>query len=467
MRDPLLRPGAANVGGAGLARIAPTGARWQLGEVVEYNSATHTSTVRTHAGQPLRDVPQIKPTGGGYDHLETGTTVVISWDLGIPAIIGCMDFVGPRQAAIVPPTLTGTEGYGNDDPTQPTAGGNSYKSPLAPVDMSPGDWAQVGTLGNHVAVMGGGLTLLGSLSAQLRSFGMSGVLQHIARRVESITDFGTWRVENDQGRTSFVLRAGSTQATETGMDEQNWTIRIDLGATGDVFDFVITEPKGRVLFRMHVGSDGRVQLYGDGGVDVSSGSGGPGEARQDVAGTRRAAVEGDDIEVVHGVKTLEVDGDMQCQAGGSIVSVVGKDRVVVVGGNRAETVAGDQVSVITGDMSGRVGKAIEIDIGDKASVGIGKNMDVSIGGDADVKAKGRVKINGSKVLLGPSGSHPLPRFDLYLRDHAEFLTHLVSAIGSLVPSNPIALATQLTLMQKFIVMASQGFPYESTKVSND
>ena len=467
MRDPLHTPGAANVGAAGLSRTAPEGTRWQLGVVVEYNSATHTSTVRAHAGQPLHDVPQMKPSGGSYDHLETGTSVVISWDLGYPVIVGCIDFVGPPQVAIAPPSLTGVEGYGDADPTQTTSGGNNYKPPLAPTDMSQGDWAHVGTHGNHVAVLGGGLTLVGSPTAQTRSFGMSGVLQHVARRIESISDFGVSRVQNDQGRTSFVLRAGSVQATETGMDEQNWTIRLDLGSTGDILDFVIAEPKGRVLFRLHAGSDGRVQLYGDGGVDVSSGAAGVAETRHDVARDRRTDVGGNDQVAVHGVKTTTIDGDRTTQVGGTDTLIAGGDRVRSAIGSVAESVGGDAVSVVTGKLVAKVGEAASLDVGDKASAKIGGGMDVSVRGDAKVKATGRAGLDGSKVLLGPNGQHPLPLFDAYLRDHAEFMTHLVTAIGALVPSNPISLGTQLALMQKFIILVSQGFPYESTKVGND
>lgn len=466
VRDPLYTPGAANVGAAGLSRTRPEETRWQLGVIVEYNSATHTSTVKSHAGQPLRDVPQMKPSGGNYDHLETGTSVVISWDLGFPVIVGCIDFVGPPQAAISPPSLTGVEGYGDADPTQTTSGGNNYKPPLAPTDMSQGDWAHVGTHGNHVAVLGGGLTLVGSPTAQVRSFGMSGVLQHVARRIESISDFGISRVQNDQGRTSFVMRAGSVQATETGMDEQNWTIRLDLGSTGDILDFVITEPKGRVLFRLHAGSDGRVQLYGDGGMDVSSGAAGVGETRHDVARDRRTDIGGDDQVAVHGMKIATIDGDRTTQVSGTDTVITGADRVRSTIGDSAESVGGNAVAIVTGKLVTKVGEAASLDIGDKATAKTG-DMDISVQGDVKVKATGKVELDGGKVILGPNGRHPLPLFDIYLRDHAEFMTHLVTAIGTLVPSNPIGLATQLALMQKFIILVAQGFPYESTKVGND
>lgn len=467
MRDPLYSPGAANIGSAGLARTTPTGTRWQLGVVVEYNSATHTATVRTHAGQPLQDVPQIKPTGGGYDHLETGTTVVVSWDLGIPAIIGCMDFVGPEQAAITPPSLTGVEGYGNADPTQTTAGKNNYKPPLAPIDMSPGDWAQVGAHGNHVAVLGGGLTLAGSPTAQVRSFGMTGVLQHVARRIESISDFGISRVENDQGRTSFILRAGSTQATETGLDEQNWTIRLDLGATGDILNFVITEPNGKILFRLHAGADGRVQLYGDGGVDISSGANGTAETRHDISGTRQAAIEGDDVSTVHGKKTCTIDKSRETQIGETDSCIVGGDSVHLTSGSSTRGVGGDAVSIITGAITAKVGDKVSLDIGDKVESKIEQGLDVTAGSDVNIKTPSSVKIDGSKIALGPNGKHPLPLFDTYLRDQAEFLQHLVAAIGALHPDSPIVLATNLALMQKFIILTAQGFPYESMRVSND
>lgn len=464
MRDPLRSPGAANVGAAGLSRVA--GAQWELGVVVEYNSATHTSLVRTHSGRPLPDVPQIKATGGGYDHLETGTNVVICWNLGFPAIIGCIDFVGAAQAAITPPSITGVEGYGDSDPTQATEGLNSYKPPTAPTDMQPGDWAQVGADGNHVAVMAGGMTVLGSPTAQVRSFGRSGVLQHVARRMQAVTDFGQWRVENDQGRTSFVLRAGAGQATQTGLDEQHWTIRLDLGATGDVLDFKISEPGGKLLFRLHAGGDGRVQIYGDGGVDVSSGAQGAAETRHDVAGRRVSAVASSDSLSVAGNRSAVVDGSCSTEIAGDATRVIGGSEVLSVGGDAARGVGGDLASVVGGDVALKVGGKTDAKLEDDLATLIDGALSISARKSIAVKASGAASLTGSHVTLG-SGGHPLPKFDAFLRDLSDFLSHLVSAIGCLVPSNPFGLAIQLALMQKFIIFTSQGFPYESRKCSNE
>lgn len=470
MRDPLRPAGAANVGAAGLARTAPSGTRWEFADVVAYNSATHTALVRTHSGRPLPDVPQLKPTGGGYDHLETGTTVVISWDLGIPMIIGCVDFVGRPQAAIVPPTITGVEGYGDADPTQATAGKNSYKPPTAPTDMMPGDWAQVGSHGNHIAVLAGALTSLGSPTALLQSFGHSGTLRFLARRLETITDFGQWRAENDQGRTSLVLRAGSNQSSETGMDEENWTIRFDLGASGDVLDFSICEPKGKVLFRLHAGSDGRVQIYGDGGVDISSGASGAAETRNDIDGKRVVAVTGNDQSSVQGDQAESVDGNHSCEVVGDVQVVVGGSETRLVNGDAAHSVAGDALAVVTGSCERKVGEDEDVEIGGDSTCKVDGAIEVSAGKTMSMVAQERSRVDGRSVVLGASGRHPLPKFDVFLRDLSSCLSDVATAISNCTPSGAsgaFAIAAALLKIQFFVIKASQGFPYESTKVRND
>lgn len=464
MNDPLRVPGAAYIGSAGLSRNAS--ARWELGVVLSYNSATHTAVVRTHSGRPLRDVPQIKPTGGGYDHLETGTNVVICWNLGIPAIIGCMDFVGPEQTALSSPSITGVEGYGDADPTQDVNGFNSYKPPTAPTDMQPGDWAQVGTDGNHVAVMAGGLTAVGSPSAQVRSFGRSGALQFLARRIETISDFGQWRVENDQGRTSFVLRAGANQSTETGLDEQHWTIRLDLGATGDVLDFTISEPTGKLLFRLHAGSDGRVQLYGNGGVDISSGAEGTSETRHDIAGGRSVAIASDDSAVVGGSRSAVVDGNCDTEVAGDVTRTIGGSETVVVGGDEAHAVSGDRADVVTGNIAAKVGGGSATTVEGDVQVQAGGDFMVNTDKTMALKAGGQASLDGSDVVLG-SGGHPLPVFDTFLRDLNQFLNQLITTIGALQATDPNTVTIQVALMQKFVVFTAQSFPYTSMKCSNE
>lgn len=395
MGDPL-RParGAANIGAAALARgnTSPDGnPQYELGEVLAYNSATHTAVVRTHSGRPLQDVPQIKGTVGGFDHLPTGTTVVIFWGLSFPTILGCIDLVGQAQSTIPSPTLTGVEGVGDSDPTQATQGSNNYKPPGAPTDMTQGDWAQVGTFGNHVAVLEGGVSSLGSPAALIQSLGTSGTLRAVARRIQQFTDFGQLQIENDQGKTSLVLRAGSSQTTQTGLDEQHWTIRLDLGATGDVFDFMITEPEGKLLFRLHAGADGRVQIYGDGGVDLSSGPNGTAGMRHDIVGNHTTAITRDAKRTVQGSDEMLIDGSSTTTVGGNTARSTGGDVTEFAGGDRDVGVSGDETHVVAGTRTTKIG-------GDD---------DVAVDGNSTTAAKRTNTVEGLKVKLGKNAVEPV------------------------------------------------------------
>lgn len=465
--DPLRKRGAANLGQGVAARDRPTGNRWELATVVMYNSTTHTAVVRTDSGRGLPDVPQMRHTQGSFDHLQTGTQVVLSWDLGIPIIIGILDLVGPAQTAIPSPTLTGVAGVGQDDPTQPTEGTNNYRPPHAPTDMGGGDWAQMGTLGNHVAVLEGGLSLLGAPTAQVQSHATQGLLRHVARIMDGFSDFGQWRMENKQGRTSFVLRAGSSQTTQTGLDEQRWTIQLDLGATGDVLDFRILEPEGKVLFRLHAGADGRVQLYGDGGVDISSGAGGLAEQRHDVVGARTTAIGGDEIHSVQGNYQRLVDGDHTAGVGGDETRSVAGASTHYVGGDHAHGVGGDQTAVVAGKRTTSIGDDDKHDVDGDWDVTATGDIDLAARAGATFEARGQAKVNGSQVILGSSGAHPIPKFDVFLVDFAAFLGDLSSAIGNLVPSNPIGLAIVMAKIALFAAKTGVQVPYISTKVRND
>jgi hypothetical protein len=467
--DPL-RPknGAANLGSAGLGRTRPTGnERWELATVLAYNSGTHTAVIRTEKGRPLQDVPQMRHTQGSFDHLQTGTQVVISWDLGFPVIVGILDLVGPAQTAIPAPTLTGVSGVGQDDPTQPTEGTNNYRPPHAPTDMGGGDWAQVGTLGNHVAVLEGGLSLLGAPSAQVQSFAAQGILRHVARVMENISDFGLWRMENKQGRTSFVLRAGANQTTQTGLDEQHYAIQFDLGATGDILDFKITEPEGKVLFRLHAGADGRVQIYGDGGVDISSGAGGLAEQRHDIAGARTTSVGGNETHAVQGGHAHTVDGDHALTVGGDHAHSTAGNATQFVGGDHAHGVGGDQTSVVAGKRTTSVGDDDKHDIDGDWNVSATGSLDLKARSGATLETSGQAKVNGAQIILGGSGMHPIPKFDLFLIDLAAFLGSLTTAIGALVPSNPFALAPAMVQIGLFAAKVASQLSYISTKVRND
>ena len=486
--DPLkLRRGEHTLGGGALRRGRPDDSpRLERGTVVAYHSATHSALVRTDSGRSLRDVPQMIRGPGDYHHLPPGTSVVVTWDLGYPVIIGCLDFAGAPQAA-PSVSVTGTEGFGDDDPIQPTTGANNYKPPGAPTDLGPGDWAKVGPLGNHVAVLDGGVTTLGALSAHLRSLAGSGVLQLVARSLHAVSDFGQWRTENDQGRTSFILRAGSNQSTQTGLDEQHWGIRLDVGAAGDLFDFRVTEPNGRTLFRLHAGADGRVQIYGNGGVDISAGSAGTGELRQDVAGARRHTVAGDASDTVAGDRKEVVSGSVSEQVDRDRTASIGGDDTLFTAGNLATAVGGREVHVVTGH-GASVGLETRVvsggwivDIGNPAD-GSSLSADdafhlqthagdvqIDAGRAMSLSAKQSMVAEAPTIKLGASASHRLPKFDTYLQAEAQFLSVLLSVLsGGTTTGGPLVnLPAALPQLQAFVQRVAQGLPFMSTKVRNE
>ncbi len=438
----------------------------ELGVVVSYASGTHTATVRTHSGRPLQNVPRIKQGPGDFDHLPTGTTVVITWGLGFAAILGVIDDVGMPQAAIPSMSLTGVDGVGSADPTQTTRGTNTYAPPNAPVDMGPGDWSRVGKLGEHFALLEGGVALMGSPTAQVRSIGPSGTLQTVARQVQQFTDFGRVSVENREGKTSLIMRAGSNQSTETGMDEQHWTIRFDLGAAGDVMDFRISDPEGKTLFRLHAGSDGRVQLYGDGGVDISSGGQGAAEHRGDVAGS----------------KTTKIGGDYVQEIGGSSTTTIDQSSSTTISGDATRSINGASTELVVGDRTAGVGGGDTVVVGEKRDTTIGANDTLKVEGawsvacvKGAIESRGpvaitsqqRARLDGASIVLGEHGAHPLPKFDVFLTDLQVFLTDLLSAISALTPSSPFALAAAVGKISAFAAKVGVKVPYTSNKVKND
>lgn len=445
----------------------PMGKDLELGVVVSYASGTHTATVRTHSGRPLQNVPRIKQGPGDFDHLPTGTTVVITWGLGFAAILGVIDDVGMPQTAIPSMSLTGVDGVGSADPTQTTRGTNTYAPPNAPVDMGPGDWSRVGKLGEHFALLEGGVALMGSPTAQVRSIGPSGTLQTVARQVQQFTDFGRVSIENREGKTSLVMRAGSNQSTETGMDEQHWTIRLDLGAAGDILDFRISDPEGKTLFRLHAGSDGRVQLYGDGGVDISSGNQGTAERRDDVAGSKATTIEGSETRAVTGNRTITVDGSASTTVAGDAMYSVGRNATDLAVGDRTFGTGGVETHVVGGKRDTTVGADDMLSTEGNWSVTCQRAGAIDAQGAIAITARQRAQLDGSSVVLGADGRHPLPKFDVFLADLQGFLSDLLSAINALTPSNPFALAIAVAKITVFAAKVGVKLPYTSAKVRND
>jgi hypothetical protein len=494
---------AGNLGAGALARGRD--ARWELAEVIMYHSATHSVDVRTVSGRPLKDVPQLRPGPNDFEHLKTGTTVILSYDLGFtPIIIGTINLPGTTDTVGTPTDITGVAGIGSDNPLQPSAGANNFKPPNAPNDLTQGDWARIGTMGNYVAVLEGSVSAIGAPTAQVRSLGLQGLLQLIGQRIHTITDFGEWKTTNNQGRTSFQLRAGSNQTTQTGLDEQHWTFNLDMGATGDLFRFEITTPDGSTLFRLSVGPEGQTQIFGGGGVDISSGDEGDAETVHDIEGDEEVTVGGDSVKQVDGDCTLHVTGagtdnigtDKIVAVGNDAETAINRNEITNVGGNRTEIIAGGDpklakpgnvalsTSVLNGgwmidigdpskgaNISAQAGYALQTSLGD-ISFDSGGRYSVQAKQQIDIKSQTTTNIDGQQVWVGGS-LHPAPIWDTYLSDHMLTMSAILAALSSNTPPGGgaplLGAAAAIPIITQFITKlsaSSAGPPYSSTKVKN-
>lgn len=494
-RDPTAAPDVEKkTGGAGLKRGVEN-AQSELATVLAYHAGTHSADVRTLGvgGRPLYDVAQLKTAPGDFTLLETGNTVVISWELGfMPIITGVLDIVGRPLEALGKTSLTGTDNVGTEDPLQPVNGANNYRPANAPPDLMAGDWAHVGDRGQAVAVLKGGVAYLGSPTAQVRSLGLAGLLQFIGQRMQSLTDFGRWETTNDQGKTSFILRAGSDQATQSGFDEEHWTIRVDLGATGNLFNFEITTPEGQTLFRFHVGPDGRFELYGAGGHDISSG--------KSAGGTHDHL--GDQTTTVAGSDSKTVDKDITHTAGGKIIESAGTDRSSTVGNDESHTVnrhktrsiGGKLTEVVAGGAAkdakeGQVAKETvvlngdySIDIGDpdkQASSSAKQALKVKThSGDISVESGAAVSLKAKEALkldsddkVKVNGDNAMPLWPTFRQDLYQFLTLLISGlqsgtVGTPVKQQLVVLTSTIAQLQQFTQKLASSSSYDSQKATN-
>jgi hypothetical protein len=419
----------------------------------------------------------------------------VHYELGFAVICGVITLPGAAQTNIQPTPITGTTATTEGNNLLPYRGNNNYAPANAPPDLTQGDYAKVGTHGNHIAVLEGGITSMGAPSALVRSLGLTGQLQTVAKSMRTVTDFGNWTVSNDEGRTSFTLRAGTSQLTQTGRGEEHWTIRLDLGATGgDVLNFQITEPMGRTLFKLSAGSDGRVQLYGDGGVDISSGNSGDKEQTSDILGNRSVNVGKDDYLNITGARAVaigksyeeQVATDRNIAAGNNEFSAVNNDRTMTTGGTKTEVVSGGSSATATPGSVAYTTKILNggwsIDIGNpaqganvsamaafnlKTSLG---NISLDSGGAMSLKATQVNSLEGLLVKVN-GDKYSLLKTEDFLKDLGSFLNKLVSALLAGTAGGPTAqqltgLTGVLTQLEEFIGKVSLGLPYQSMKAKN-
>jgi hypothetical protein len=332
----------------GTAVVATSPKRWNTGIVRDYNVAMRTYTVQLSDGRQPLEMPRLIRDPGDTSILARDTYVVVHDELGFPVIDAVLPQAPTKPVELGPHRISEVRGVGGEEPTATISeDAANFRQPNDPLDVTAGDRVFTGPEGNLLAVLAGGTNVMKSSPfAQVRTHSLTDMVEIISKVYRHITAMGDMRIINDGGKTSLIWRAGSDQTTENGAGEENWTIRLDVGATGDLFNFEVTTPHGNTLAKIHISADGRVEILGLNGVDVTSGK--DGEAREDLAGSKQTRIagnltttaKGNRVEVIGGMSQLQVSKNMKTLVGGSTARVSTSDDLLYVGGKQQIKIQG-------------------------------------------------------------------------------------------------------------------------------
>lgn len=301
----------------------------------------------------LRQMP------GEFAILEHGTPVRVDFSLGEPYIDGILPLStkAPVGEPIIP-SITGTTTYGGNDPTHDRNFGVTARAAGEPVDLMPGDQAIRSEDGANIAALRGKVAqIFGSELANIRAFGDTDQVTICAGLFRLLTWMGEASYTNDEGKTSFSWRGGSDQLTQTGVDEEKYTVRLDVGHIGGIIRLEVTTPDGQPVFRFHVDPAGHGELFFAGGLDQHVGRASSQSHPMRFHGTREVEVEGQDTirvsgEVTHQYeagKTVEVSNDDNHTVGQDLNLTVNRNENISIGGRVQATVHGPHKTVVTSD----------------------------------------------------------------------------------------------------------------------
>lgn len=317
----------------------------EMGWISEVFADTHTYTVRGARSGEMRGVYRMTQSPNDKKMLPTGITVAISRAFnGQPVIVGVMPFAPDSQYNDTTFTLTGDTGSGGGDPLVSGQGNGNYRTPKTPRDLIPGDEATVGPEGNAIAVLTGGVNTMKSGLAQVQTHMLNDMVQIVCRNFRMHSDMGTSEIKNDGGNLNYSFRGGANQSVEAGTDQEKWTIRFDVGAIGDLFRLELTRPDGNTIFKFHVNSDGKVEMFGAQGIDLMGGNNHTQKHLKD----REVVIKGADTQTIGSNQTKQIRGTKDETVSNNATQTVGNDRVVSVVRHETKTVGGKQEEKIVG-----------------------------------------------------------------------------------------------------------------------
>lgn len=320
----------------------------ERGTILAVDANRHIYHVATNTGRELR-VGRLKSHPNDMSLLPARTPVLVCWVAGLPYIAGVLPAEVEENNDVVPQSVTDVDGHGGNDPVLSQSYGVSARAPDEPRDLLPGDAALLSPDGASLAALQGRIAQVkGGPLAKLQAFGEDDLVTITAGLFRLVTWMGESRVENNDGKTSYIWRGGTDQLTQTGPDESRWTIRLDVGHTGDVVKFEVCDRTGRSLFRFHVNAEGACELFAAGGMNQYGGSAEGQEHPQRFQGTRTTEISGRDEVRVAGAVSHVYESSRTYEVGGDADETVVGNFGMQVGGNREATVTGNDVARVNG-----------------------------------------------------------------------------------------------------------------------
>ncbi len=338
-----------------------------LGEILDYNTEGDSYEVMTIgpggrtdvAGEErLSSVPRKVHNQGEAAPISNGTTVIIDYSLGTPFIDGILaidttrdEVDGSKRPNMgdIASTLEDLED-GNTERSTPEC----YALPGSPEGLVAGDYCQSSPDGSYVSVLRGKVArLFGSEKAQIMALGKQNLIKIISEDFEHYHAYGKTEIMNEEGRSSLCFRGGSSQLTQSGGSEENWTFEVDIGDKGDLFDLRVLSEEGHVRSRIHLSADGKIELMGVNGVDIINAGRGPRieEIGSDfvykIKGGKREYIDKDASTVILGNRSQEVSQSNKRITGNDDTCAVNRDKIENIGRNLVQTITGGSAATAT------------------------------------------------------------------------------------------------------------------------
>lgn len=371
--------------------------------------------------------------------LPTGADVAVATFGEIEVIVGVLPLSASEDSGLTP-RVCGDATLEDLQTQDPVSSQISFRLPHQPTNLLPQDKVMVSPSGNYVGALGGGTNSMRSGMAEVRTHIVDDLVEVIGRHFRHISDMGMSEIKNNNGKVTWTFRGGTRQLIESGSDQENWSIRINLGEDEHLFNFALTSPAGIDLFRLSVDNDGELHIYAADGITQQTGK----NWFEEALGNHDVRVYGSETAQVGGQQTSTVNGNRTATVSGSETKVIGNDLTETAVRHKTESVGGNHLEVITG---GNPIAATPLNIARKTRV-INGSWEIDIGdvlSGANLAAKPsyRVKVPlTGEIILGayPPASAPIPTAQLSLNP-------------TLAPSTATLVGTKVSFQQSPVIPA--------------